>query len=246
MFDWAQLYADSDDKKLRGILEKIVLPLKDHPGILAWDIKNEPDLDYRFYRSPEVVNHWLERVQVLVREFDPYHLITIGWLHVPSSAALLQQRSDFISFHHYAQDRKVGKILKNLHKNYPGKPVVLEEFGYFVLPVARNEQGQKNYLRSVMREALSKGVDGFFVWTLYDHTPFQGVQRPLQENFFGILRSDRKPKKAASLFSSFDPENFQKQSSFGFFPFSGNCSAFFGWATEITVSLSGMIQRDRR
>ncbi|HOW88412.1 MAG TPA: cellulase family glycosylhydrolase [Candidatus Omnitrophota bacterium] len=246
LFDWAQLYADPDERELREILEKIVMPLKDHPGILAWDIKNEPDLDYKFYRSPEIVNHWLEKVLGIVREMDPNHLITVGWLHVPPEAASLLQKCDFISFHHYGYERKVGKILKDLQKRYPGKPVVLEEYGYFTLPLIRNEEGQKAYLRTVMREALLEDVDGLFVWTLYDHAPFQGVERPLQENFFGILRQNYEPKKAAALFSAFDPESFKARTGFSFFPFSGNCSGIFGWATELAVSLNGVIRRDQR
>jgi endo-1,4-beta-mannosidase len=246
LFDWAQLYADPDENKLREILGKIVAPLKDHSGILAWDIKNEPDLDYKFYSSPEIVNHWLEKVLGIVREMDPNHLITVGWLHVPPSAESLLQKCDFISFHHYAYERKVGKILKDLQKRYPGKPIVLEEYGYFTLPLIRNEEGQRAYLRTVMRESLLQDVDGLFVWTLYDHAPFQGVERPLQENFFGILRQNREPKKAAALFSSFDPESFKARTGFGFFPFSGNCSGIFGWAAELAVSINGLIRRDQR
>ena len=58
--------------------EQIITPFKTHKAILAWDIKNEPNLDFE-NRSKENVLAWLREMVEQIRRFDPNHLVTIGW-----------------------------------------------------------------------------------------------------------------------------------------------------------------------
>ena len=58
--------------------EQIVSTFKDHNAILAWDIKNEPDLDFDS-RHKETVIAWLNQMIQEIKKFDPNHFVTIGW-----------------------------------------------------------------------------------------------------------------------------------------------------------------------
>jgi endo-1,4-beta-mannosidase len=55
----------------------LFLPLR-IKAILAWDLKNEPNLDFE-NRDKSNVLSWLEHMITVVKENAPNHLVTIGW-----------------------------------------------------------------------------------------------------------------------------------------------------------------------
>jgi len=149
--------------------EKIITILKYHPALMAWDLKNEPDLDFKS-RGQDNVIAWLENIIPYVKEWDPYHLITVGWSN-PEDAVFLAPMLDFVSYHYYqnidhfsAKQDKLNAEVKN--------PIVLEEFGQssyngFWNMFGKDENDQAQYHKKM--QALFKEKDLAFVsWTLYD------------------------------------------------------------------------------
>jgi len=61
------------DRQLEVLLDRY----QSHPAILAWDLKNEPDLDYKS-AGRDTVDGWLAHVARLARQHDPNHLLTIA------------------------------------------------------------------------------------------------------------------------------------------------------------------------
>ncbi len=181
---------------------------KDHPAILAWDVKNEPDLDFDS-RGKELVKNWLKHIIPQIQKADPNHLITIGWAN-PESAEILKGEVDFVSFHYYRQPEDFPEIVQNLQKNIK-KPLVLQEFGLssyhgFWNPLGNDEEEQAAYHKK-MQEVLKAQDLGFLSWTLYDYkeVPASVVgRRPwrkARQKHFGFLDTSGKPKPAFEFIS---------------------------------------------
>ena len=89
---------------------------RDEPAILAWDLRNEPDLDYGADGRPavasaEAVTKWLAHVAEIVRQNDQRHLITIGWW---GDATTANEIVDFLSFHHWTDATQLAQRIKAL------------------------------------------------------------------------------------------------------------------------------------
>ena len=152
--------------------EKIVEKFKDHEAILAWDVKNEPNLDFDS-RGKENVIAWLNYMIITIKSIDKKHPVTIGWSDA-KNAAILQNKVDVVSFHYYedlADFEEEYKALKGKIKN--NKPIILQEFGIssyggFWKPFAGSEKKQANYYKE-MQKILAKNSIPFMSWTLYDY-----------------------------------------------------------------------------
>lgn len=149
--------------------EQIVSSLKNHEAILAWDIKNEPDLDFKS-RKKEVVLSWLNQMIKEVKKFDPNHLVTIGWSS-PEAAINLAKDVDFVSYHFYKNAATFSANYNNL-KSKTSKPLVLQEFGLSSYngiwnAFSGNEKNQANYHKK-MQENFKKDSLAFMSWSLYD------------------------------------------------------------------------------
>ncbi len=176
----------------------IVSRYRDEPTILAWDLRNEPDLDYGADGRPavassEAVTEWLAHIAKIVRQNDQRHLITIGWW---GDAAAANEIVDFLSFHHWAAAAQLAQRVEAL-QTASSKPIVLEEVGY----PARNQDGEAQQARSlqaVLSAAENGGIAGWLVWTAFDFVPSPG-QASSQEFSFGLWRADLTPKPALSV-----------------------------------------------
>lgn len=191
--------------------EKIIETFKDHNAILAWDIKNEPNLDFDS-RGKENVTAWLEFMIILIKNIDKKHPVTIGWSNT-KSADILQDKVDIISFHYYDKlddfDTKY-LALKNKIKN--NKPIVLQEFGLssyggFWRPFVGSEEKQANYYKEIQKK-LTKNSIPFMSWTLYDFNvvPKEVLGRlPWRTNpqkKFGFITSTGKKKLSYKYISN--------------------------------------------
>jgi len=124
-------------EKVDAYVRDMVLLLKDEPGLLMWDIMNEPSCNLYLRNAPEgekearwaKINACLEHFCQLVKELDPDGCITIGHTEAcdlePSSAWV-----DVITFHDYRETR--ARIAENydlaeeVGRKY-GKPVINSE-----------------------------------------------------------------------------------------------------------------------
>jgi hypothetical protein len=150
--------------------EKIVERFKDHEAILAWDVKNEPNLDFDS-RGKENVIAWLKYMIVLIKSIDKKHPVTIGWSDT-ESATILKDKVDVISFHYYEALESFENDYLTLKSKVKNKPIILQEFGLssyggFWRPFVSSEKNQAHYYEKIQK-ILTKDSIPFLSWTLYD------------------------------------------------------------------------------
>ena len=189
-------------------VEDITKRFKMHEAIFAWDIKNEPDLDFDTAGEKEV-KEWLAFIVKRVREYDPNHLLTIGWSS-PEFITELGTDLDYYSFHYYKQPKD---LVHYLTKDYD-KPLLLEETGQhsysaWFYPFRKTRKDQAQYLSEIM-EVIEAHKISYALWTLYDFRkiPDNVVgtlpwRKGIQENFGLIDRKNRR-KKAFDLVTEFN------------------------------------------
>ncbi|MCL7763589.1 cellulase family glycosylhydrolase [Polaribacter sp. Z014] len=150
--------------------EKIVETFKDHPAILAWDVKNEPNLDFAS-RGEVNVTAWLDFMIILIKKIDKKHPVTIGWSNT-KSATILKDKVDVVSFHYYEDIEQLESEYLKLKEEIKDKPIVLQEFGLssyggFWRPFVGSEEKQANYYKEI-QSIMTKNSIPFMSWTLYD------------------------------------------------------------------------------
>ncbi|MBE7470721.1 MAG: hypothetical protein DPW09_15725 [Anaerolineae bacterium] len=179
----------------------IVRRYRNEPSLLAWDLRNEGDINYgaqsaedaRF--SQKEVIDWLAHLSPIVREHDPHHLITAGWWGDPLPT---EPYVDFLSFHHWTDAKDLAPRLKT-YQQQSDKPLVLQEFGYHSWADSpgqpRTEKEQADSLAEAIKTVEAAGLSGWVIWTAFDFVPAPG-QPPNEEHFFGLWRTDLTPKPA--------------------------------------------------
>lgn len=203
LFDFYGDYSVLDWTLTHRHAEQIVTFLKDHKAILSWDIKNEPNLDFES-RGKRTVLAWLKEMVAQVRQYDPNHLVTIGWSDM-ASAMLLEDRVDLVSYHYY-QDIDVYQEKFNILHTKTRKPKILQEFGLssnrgIWSPFGASEKSQATYYKD-FQEIIKKNKIHYFSWTLYD---FEDVPSSVSGNlpwqkdkqkYFGFIDKDGNKKEA--------------------------------------------------
>ena len=176
-------------------LEQVVTALSDHPALIAWDIKNEPDLDFDRIGEREVIQ-WLEFIAKRLRYYDAYTPITIGWSQ-PERASLLMDQLDFLSFHFYRDPVELRAFLRHPDQNHLfTKPLFLGETGMhsfhaWWFPFGKTEDEQYEFYDQVLAITKEHQLD-YAVWTLYDFSEVPG-------NVAGKLPWKKKPQQAYGL-----------------------------------------------
>ncbi|NNK70372.1 MAG: cellulase family glycosylhydrolase [Flavobacteriaceae bacterium] len=208
LFDFYGDYSVLDWTLNREHARTIVSEFKDHEAIMAWDLKNEPNLDFDS-RGRENVMAWLETMIDLVKSVDEIHPVTIGWSNA-GSAPLLKENVDFVSFHYYDDIDKIGETYTNL-KTSIEKPVAITEFGlssYRGLwnPFGHSETTQAEY-HKIAQEQFKNLEIPYMSWTLYDFEdiPREVVGRlPWRKNAqkqFGFINVDGGKKESFNYIS---------------------------------------------
>lgn len=210
LFDFYGDYDVSNWTLTNRHAEAIVNAVKDHPALLGWDLKNEPDLDFDS-RGRERVIGWLEQMMENIKKWDRNHPVTIGW-STTEAAVELADHVDFVSYHYYKEASKFKEAHTILAKAVPAKPKLLQEYGVssykglWNLYSGANEQGQYEYYKE-MQAILAKEKIPFMFWTLYD---FKNVPSAVagslpwkskKQHFFGCLDSIGNPKPAFKILS---------------------------------------------
>jgi hypothetical protein len=188
-------------------LETLLTRYKNNTTILAWDLKNEPDLDFKAAGQVKV-ELWLRHMAAMARRFDPNHPLTIGWA-TPASATRLSEIVDFVSFHFYTPASGLPADYSKVKQAAGQKPIAITEFGLptwnSFFPNGHSEPEQAEYYADVIGFLRGTESPAYLAWTLYDFSyvpgnvagalPWQnGPQKEL-----GIIKSDGKAKPAAAL-----------------------------------------------
>jgi hypothetical protein len=185
--------------------EFLVTRYRDEPAILAWDLRNEGDIDYQplgtlgggFNRL--AVLTWLAETSELVRGLDPNHLITAGWLR--DEAATIPY-VDVVSFHHWDDAIRMRERVADL-RWLTNKPILLEEIGFSTYHMEPVLQGR--LLRDVVDAVEYEGLAGWLVWSAFDHMPEDACIPPdcpgaeHEQYHFGLWTVDYEPKIALGL-----------------------------------------------
>ncbi|MCY4070606.1 MAG: DUF4038 domain-containing protein [Chloroflexi bacterium] len=173
------------------------------PAIMAWDLRNEGDIDYGSRsilqrRFPRVqVLAWLRQTAELLRALDKNHLLTAGWLNEAHSTA---PTVDFISFHHWSSAEDLQRRIRALQLS-TAKPILLEELGYSTFG-GLSPGAQAQALSSAISASEKADLLGWMIWTAFDFprtatcypSPCESSDNP--EHHFGIWDSDYRPKPA--------------------------------------------------
>ena len=173
----------------------IVRRYRNEPSLLAWDVRNGADFDLedtpgRF--SEEDILTWLAHITDLIRENDPHHLLTAGWLYDPGPTA---PHVDILAFQHWEENDELQQRFVD-YQTYQDKPLLLIAAGEHSWPQAsdspQDETSQANYLKQITGLAEANQA-GWVLWTAFDFVPAPG--QPDNHNFhFGLWRTDLQPK----------------------------------------------------
>ncbi|NHF58574.1 cellulase family glycosylhydrolase [Flavobacteriaceae bacterium TP-CH-4] len=204
LFDFYGDYSLYDWTLTHRYAEQIVNTLKESKALLAWDLKNEPDLDFES-RGRERVLKWLRQLMIEMRRWDSEHPMTIGWSS-PEAAVYLSGEVDMISFHYYREAVQFPKAYTRLRDAVPNKPLVLQEYGFSSYDGLWNaytgsEEEQAAYYAEIQPLLQAENIP-FLLWTLYDfeEVPSSVVGRlpwrTERQKHFGILDSKGTPKAA--------------------------------------------------
>ncbi|NNJ88593.1 MAG: cellulase family glycosylhydrolase [Eudoraea sp.] len=180
----------------------IVKALKDHPALLGWDLKNEPDLDFDS-RGKERVLAWLKEMGKQVKKWDPSHPVTIGWSS-PEAASLSGEVVDFVSFHYYQDPNDFLTKYGALKGRVGDTPILLGEYGYSSYSGIWNaflgsERNQADYYREMQQYLNDEGIP-FLFWTLYDFDEIPNSVvgrlpwRKQRQKYFGAITTDGREK----------------------------------------------------
>lgn len=187
-------------------LQALLPRYRNHPAILAWDLKNELDRDAPGVGS-ETLQVWLNTVIPALRRADGSHLLTVGW-STPEAALSWQTAVDYDTFHYYGRPEAFTPRIQALQaqralRGYT-RPLVMGEFGYHTWAEAPQDPHllphQYNDVNALMAGRLSQGLAGSLFWNLYDYAPTLQepwvLQGPSFQYYMGLLDVQGNPKPA--------------------------------------------------
>ena len=107
-------------------LKEMIAQRRMHPSVVVWSVGNE------FPSDREPVAKYVARATALVRELDPTRLVTFASDRREKDIAFLSV--DFISINeyfgwYYGAIPDFAGVLDKMHEKWPGKPIVVSEFG---------------------------------------------------------------------------------------------------------------------
>jgi beta-glucuronidase len=195
--NWQLQPSQMDDPAMRADFERQMRELVErdwnHPSVVAWSVGNEYASD-----TPAGVR-WTRDMAAFVRGLDPSRPITFASYRAfrPDLAKPEDEGShfvDFVSINTYAPGDRVGAVLDLVHQRYPGKPIVISEFGLREDKV-KSPDDRRRYFReaiAVMRQRPF--IAGASVWTFQDYRSRFPDTAPNGYRPWGLVDPDRTPR----------------------------------------------------
>jgi hypothetical protein len=154
----------SNPESVQAQTRFIVERYRHEPTILAWDVRDRGDLDYRNGDFPrEQVLTWVAETVVLIREIDSNHPITAGWWQNALDTAPLV---DFVSFQFYGEYAPFRQEIANLRAS-SNRPILLTAIGYSTFTL--DEVTQRNLLYQAFEEVNQNDLLGWLVYMAFDY-----------------------------------------------------------------------------
>jgi endo-1,4-beta-mannosidase len=173
---------------------------RDERAILAFDVRNEGDIDYGTnkvfgggFMRVEVLS-WLGEMTAHVRQHAPQTLITAGWF---TDALATSPYVDFISFHHWSDAADLQHRIRDMRAR-TRLPLLLEEVGYSTFAMSAAEQ--REALELARATAETEGLLGWLIWAAFDFPrdatcyPSPCLSEDNAEHHFGIWTADYRRK----------------------------------------------------
>ncbi|MBS3788794.1 cellulase family glycosylhydrolase [Candidatus Bipolaricaulota bacterium] len=206
-------------------LEKWLPEFKEDERILAWDVKNEPDIHEELMREKHGNKYDIEgftkSTAKALRDLDSKHPITIGLSDTygvaESEDNLVDELSsyidheDFYSFHFYIPIKYFDRVVEQIQSK-TRKPILLQEFGLPTLGDKHHTEGkQKWYFEEVLERINREDLNGSIFWKLNDHPKeiselenpwghvYANSSKKERARKFGVLRTDYSKKPAAHV-----------------------------------------------
>ncbi|GAB5492041.1 MAG: hypothetical protein Phog2KO_22560 [Phototrophicaceae bacterium] len=182
---------------IREQMRFIVERYRDEATIIAWDVRDKGDLDYRngLIRQ-DIALHWLADTVVMLRQIDTQHPVTVGWWQDSEISAPLV---DFVSFQSYGDYTDLQQNIANLNAN-TNRPILLISTGYSTFTVS--EINQRNFLYQTFEETQNNNLMGWMVNHTFDYprtvtcTPPNCPSIGDELNQFGLWNTGYFPKLA--------------------------------------------------
>ncbi len=209
LFDFYGDYRLQDWTHTNSHLKAIVTRVNSHNALLAWDLKNEPDLDFGSRGKQEVLS-WLNQSMDYLKQLDSLHPVTIGWSSY-ETAMNLEDKVDMISYHYYQDLEHLSAAHKTL-TSATFKPVVLQEFGMstyngFWNPFGFSKEDQTMYYQKFFKIQKRDSIN-YLSWTLYDFGEIPSSVagyypwRKNKQAFFGIINFDGAKSTSYTIFKN--------------------------------------------
>lgn len=142
----------------------IVQRYQDEGAILAWDVRDSGDVDFREgYVRQDVATTWLAETIIMIREIDNQHLITVGYVQESMITAPLV---DFVSFQFYGDYAALRQEIANLRAS-ANRPILLASIGYSTFDIS--DINQRNFLFQAFEEVEQNGLMGWMVNHAFDY-----------------------------------------------------------------------------
>ncbi|MGB7341004.1 MAG: hypothetical protein WBC91_19065 [Phototrophicaceae bacterium] len=182
---------------IQAQMQFIVARYQDEPTILAWDIRDQGDVDYRngFVRQ-DIALRWLADAVISLRTIDTQHPITIGYWQ---DSTVVAPFIDFVSFQFYEDYDNLRQEIANLRAS-TNRPILLSGIGYSTFTVS--DISQRNLLFQAFEEVANNGLMGWVVNHAFDYprtvtcTPPDCPSEASDLNQYGLWNTGYFPKLA--------------------------------------------------
>jgi beta-glucuronidase len=188
-----------DDPAMRADFERQMREMVErdwnHPSVVAWSVGNEYASD-----TPAGIR-WTRDMAAFVRTLDPSRPITFASYRAfrPDLARPEDEGShfvDFVSINTYAPGDRVGAVLDLVHQRYPGKPIVISEFGLREDKVKSPEDRARYFREAIAVMRQRPFIAGASVWTFQDYRSRFPDTAPNGYRPWGLVDPDRTPRDA--------------------------------------------------
>jgi hypothetical protein len=178
----------------RQFLIDVCTHIGDHPGLLAYDLYNEPAWGYPGLTSMNklLTAHWIADSYWTIKSVLPNQLVTIGLTHPDAigtwDPALIPV--DFVSYHFYVDTIEKMASLFYWTQQTSVRPWIIGETGLagsdhpddpkVTVPIA-SEAEQKNFVDATLQQSLDYGGNGYSWWQ------YQEVRWGEPSSFMGLM-----------------------------------------------------------
>jgi beta-glucuronidase len=188
-----------DDPAIRADFERQMREMVErdwnHPSVVAWSVGNE-------YASETPAGvRWTKDMAAYVRAIDPTRPVTFASNRAARAEIARPEDEgshyvDFVSLNTYAPPDRIGAVLDLVHRRFPGKPIVISEFGLRE-DKSKDHEERRRYFRGVLEAVRQRPfVAGASVWTFQDYRSRFWDTAPNGYRPWGLVDQHRVPRDA--------------------------------------------------